>query len=55
MNERTKIDVSLDTFGANRLSHGSINLFQSSLGQARGLTQDMENEVLRSREAAAAS
>ena len=44
MNERTKIDVSLDTFGANRLSHASVNLFQSSLGQARGLNQDMESE-----------
>lgn len=47
MNERTKIDVSLDTFGASRQalpSHAGVNLFQSSLAQARGLSLDMENE-----------
>ena len=47
MNERTKIDVSLDTFGASRQalpSHASVNLFQSSLGQSRGFCQDMDNE-----------
>lgn len=42
MNERTKIDVSLDTFGNNMGS--SVNLFQSQLQNSRGLSSDLENE-----------
>lgn len=43
MNERTKIDVSLDTFGNNNMG-SSVNLFQSQLANSRGLTSDLENE-----------
>ena len=47
MNERTKIDVSLDTFGGSlrrNATLGSINLFQSQLAQSRALSDDLENE-----------
>ena len=47
MNERTKIDVSLDTFGGSLRQNatlGSINLFQSQLAQSRALSDDLENE-----------
>ena len=50
MNERTKIDVSLDCFGSSNAAGsrypnlGSVNLFQSQLAASQGLSQDLEKE-----------
>lgn len=46
MNEHTKIDVSLDCYGASggRPSIGSVNLFQSQISHGRGLSDELDRE-----------
>ena len=46
MNERTKIDVSLDTYGTPTRSPSlaGVNLFQSQLGHGKGLSDELSQE-----------